>query len=47
LEIVQDEEKPTRTKEEVIHRKVLRRNEKKEEHVNKYQVLEITVLTIM
>jgi hypothetical protein len=35
LEIVQDGDKYTRKKEDVIHRKVWRRNEKLEEQVNK------------
>jgi hypothetical protein len=42
LEIVRDEEKSIKKKEDVKYRKVLRRNEKQEEQVNKEQVSEIT-----
>jgi hypothetical protein len=40
---VQDQDKSTRKKEDVRYRKVLRRNEKQEEHVNENQVLEIVL----
>jgi hypothetical protein len=47
LEIVQDEDKSTRKKEDVRHRKVWRRNEKPEEQVNKEQVPEITGFAVV
>jgi len=47
LEIEQDQEKSTGKKKNVKYRKVWRRNEKQEEHVNKEQVPNIVGFTLV
>jgi NADH dehydrogenase/NADH:ubiquinone oxidoreductase subunit G len=47
LEIVRDQEKSTRKREDIRYKKVWRRNEKQEEQVNEYWVQEIAKFAIV